>query len=211
MHLCIFDHQSTRGSDGLYHLVLCLPVRTLSGLFGEADYPPVNFIPALWHGWHLPIYFYFYKGVSQHLRYLLSLDYQMCPIWTVTWGIHSVIGGPFSFNVFDIFGEGSEVVSKYSQLLLRKLTFIFRQISVGISALVVGSSIFLPLIWRCFFLGALDCATVFPGSWCFLKFSEGLLQNCERRPGKFDSWLLLLLSRDEGVFFRVLPFSMTIF
>ena len=79
------------------------------------------------------------------------------------------------------------MVSKFSQSLPRKLVFLFRLISLGISALAAGTSSVLLLVWRCFFLGALDFPIVFPDSQGFLKFLEGLLRDCERRPRKFDS------------------------
>ena len=53
------------------------------------------------------------------------------------------------------------------------------------SALVFGSSTFWPLVWWRF-LRALD-TKVLPDFWGFLKFSEGLLRDCEKLPGKFAS------------------------
>ena len=104
MHLWIFDHRSTRCSDGLPRLVSHFPVRTLSGLFGEADYPPVNFIPALWRGWHLPIYFYFYKV------YLNTLDICfLCILNCVRSGqlleVSTMLLGVLSPSMFSIFLE----------------------------------------------------------------------------------------------------------
>ena len=58
-----------------------------------------------------------------------------------------------------------------------------------LSALVVGSLTFRPLVWRRF-LKALD-TKVFPYYWGFPKFSEGLLHDCKQSPGRFDSCLLL--------------------
>ena len=43
-----FNHLSSYHSYRLYHLIMCLPARTFSRLVGEADYPPLKFIPALW-------------------------------------------------------------------------------------------------------------------------------------------------------------------
>ena len=37
------------------------------------------------------------QGLSKHLGYFLLLDYQLCPIWTFNWGVHSNIDGPFIF------------------------------------------------------------------------------------------------------------------
>ena len=53
------------------------------------------------------------------------------------------------------------------------------------SALVVGSSTFGPLVWRRF-SRAID-PKVLSDSRDFLKFLEGLLRDCEKRPWKFFS------------------------
>ena len=50
------------------------------------------------HGW-LMLIVVFLQGLSQHLVYLVSLAYQPCPIWTIAWGICSVLGDPFIFAV----------------------------------------------------------------------------------------------------------------
>ena len=41
---------------------------------------------------------------------------------------------------------------------------------LGVSALVAGSLSVLPLVWRRFVLGDLDCTKVLPGSWDFSEF-----------------------------------------
>ena len=75
------------------------------------------------------------------------------------------------------------------------------------STLVVGSLIFRPLVWRRL---SRALATKFLSDYKGCpNFLEGLLSNCERRPGKFASCLLLLLSRDEEGFFSIIPFSTT--
>ena len=58
-------------------------------------------------------------------------------------------------------------------------------------------------------MGAIDRPKVLPGSRDFLKLLEGLLRDCERRPGKFGSCLMLFLYRDEEGFNGTLPFSLT--
>ena len=50
-----------RGRTTLFGITLSNAA--LLGVVGEAAYPPVKFIPALWSGWHLPIMFL--KGVFQ--------------------------------------------------------------------------------------------------------------------------------------------------
>ena len=55
MHLCVFNHQSPRFSDGLHNLILRLPARLYSGLVVEATSTPIEFTPAFWIIWHLTI------------------------------------------------------------------------------------------------------------------------------------------------------------
>ena len=75
------------------------------------------------------------------------------------------------------------------------------------SAIFIGYSNFRLLIWRRF-SQALD-PKVLPDSQVFPKFSEGLLHDCEQRPEKFASCLMLLSYRDREVIVGILPFSPT--
>ena len=86
MHLWIFNHRSTRRSDGLHHFILCFPDWTYLGLVGKADSPPIVFTPALWSGWLLPVGFFFYAVYFKHFGLLEK-----------NWGHHSVLEGS-SFN-----------------------------------------------------------------------------------------------------------------
>ena len=60
-------------------------------------------------------------------------------------------------------------------------------------------------------MGALYCPKVLTDSRYFPNFSEGLLRDCEQRPGKSTYFLLYVLSHyvenDDGVF----PFSLAVF
>ena len=92
----------------------------------------------------------------------------------------------------------------------------------GVSALVAGSDILRdllsdivfgyltvrPIVWQRFFR-ALASPKVLPDSQGFPKFSEGLLWDCERCPGKFDSYHMLFLSRDEEGFISISTLSLT--
>ena len=48
----------------------------------------------------------FLQGVFQALLYFLFLDYQPCLVWTFTWGIRSVLGGPFLSQCLRRFWRG---------------------------------------------------------------------------------------------------------
>ena len=135
--------------------MLRLLARTFLGLVVEAASPPVNFMPALWSGWHLTIDVYFYKVYLNTLDILFS------------WLLIRVRSGQslkesapilrvlFSFDVSDVFRGGSDMVSEFSQSLPRDLAYLFSPISSGISDLAYGSSSVLLLVWWLFFLGIL--------------------------------------------------------
>ena len=88
MHSCIFFQRSTRRSDNLHYLVLCLLALPYSGLVSEAAPPPINFTPALWRGWNIPV-IVFLQGLFKRLGYSIALDFQPCLIYTFTWGLRS--------------------------------------------------------------------------------------------------------------------------
>ena len=50
-----------------------------------------------WHGRILAHSYLVLQGVSHNLGYLIFLASQPCPIWTIAWGIHSNLEGPFLF------------------------------------------------------------------------------------------------------------------
>ena len=134
----------------------------------------------------------------QYLGFLLALAFQPCLIWTFTWGLHSDIEGPFLLQYFRRFWRGFLSDPHISQLIPRDLVSLFLPISSGISALVAGYLSVLPLVWWRFFLRDLNHPKVLPNSWGFLKFSEGLLRNCNQRTGKFESYTMLFLSWDKA-------------
>ena len=125
-----------------------------------------------------------------------------------------------SFDVSNVFGGGSKVVGKFSRHSC--VSWIkYHTTYSGVSALVAGT--WYP--WgsplcsrlRVFDLPTARLAELLTGYWSqvlpdsqgFPKFSDGMLHNCEQRPGKFSSCLLLFSSRDEEDFVRLLPFSPT--
>ena len=128
----------------------------------------------------------------------------------------------FSFDVSDVSGGGSEVVSEFS-FCFRMSWLESHLTSSRVSALVadsdiirdlcyslvVGSLTFQTLVWR-HFSRALDTKGLpdYPG---FPEFLEGLLHHYKQRPGKFDSCLLFFSSWDEEDFVRLIPLSPTIF
>ena len=103
IHSCIFftvDVLLGRSS----HFIVSLSARPFSGLVGEADPPPVCFLEIMARS--ASNHYYFLKGVSQHLWYLLALDSQPCPIWTIAWGVLSVLEGPFIFRCLQSLRKG---------------------------------------------------------------------------------------------------------
>ena len=199
MHWYIFNHQPSHCPYGLHYLVLQLLARPFWGFFGEADSPPVRFTPALWCRWHLPIGFLFLQGVFQNLGYFLALASRLFLIWKFTWGICSDLEGPFLFWCLRRFRRS-----------LRSGQRIFLIASARAYISVPSHTFMYIRYWRQIF----ECLTarpkVLPDSRGFLKFSEGLLRDCEKCPGKFDSCLMLFSSQDEYGFVQMLPFSPTV-
>ena len=77
----------------------------LLGVVGKADSPPVEFLPAPWRGWLLPIGFLIFQDVLQHLGYFLVMASQICLICKITRGIRSDIESPFLFWCLQCFGR----------------------------------------------------------------------------------------------------------
>ena len=110
MHSCTCYLRSTRRSDGLHYLILCLPVRPFSGLVGEESPPPLN-LPTFLCGWLLSWVFYFYKVCS-----LTSLIFSLAGLSAV-FNLDSFLRAPLRswrsfqlFNISNIFGGGSKMV-----------------------------------------------------------------------------------------------------
>ena len=105
-----------------------------------------------WHSWILSTIFLFYKV------YTSTLDMFLRWILICVWYGHSLEGSApflrvlFFFDVYEFLGGGSEVVREYFQSLLRNMASLSCPISLGISALISGYSIVLPLVWRRYFL-----------------------------------------------------------
>ena len=87
------------------YLPLRLSAQILLGLVVEADSPPICFLLRLKRSASAH-YCFVLKGVSQHLEYMLLLASQSCLIWTIDWGFHSVLEGPFRFWISPAFSEG---------------------------------------------------------------------------------------------------------
>ena len=62
-------------------------------------------------------YCLFLQGVSQHFGCLLMVDFQPCPIWTLTWEIRSVLEVPLHFLLSLKFSEGLLVLESPLNLL----------------------------------------------------------------------------------------------
>ena len=111
-----------------------------------------------WHGRLMPIFFY--------KVYLNTLD--ICLPWLLSHvrsrrlieGSAPFLRVFFFFGVSIVLGGGSGVVMEYFQSLPRKLAYLSRPISLGVSDLVYGSLSDLPLVWWRFFMGDLDFPSV---------------------------------------------------
>ena len=138
---------------------LRLLARPFLGPAGEADAPPVCFLP--WLARSAYDHYCFLQGVSQHLGYLLKLDYQPCLIWKIAWGIGSVLEGTLLFWCLRHFWRG-----------FRSGQGIFL-IDPARSGFSVPSDIFRDL-WSCF--RYFECITAHLvellswGSWFSLSF-----------------------------------------
>ena len=87
------------------YFFLCLSARPFLGLFGKVDAPPVFFLPRL--AWSASTHYCFVlQGVYQHLGYLLALAFQPCPIWTIAWGVRSILEVLFLFRCIRRFWRG---------------------------------------------------------------------------------------------------------
>ena len=165
MHLCIFNHRWSRCLEILNLLILHLPARPFSGLFGKAASPPVNIFtpPLVWLSSALCCLVL--QGVSQHFGYLLSLASQPCPIWKITWRICSDIEGPFLFWCLRRFQRRLQSGQRIFQSLPCKLFDWSHLTYLGVSAifsgydilgdlrsaLIVRASTVRPLVWQRFF------------------------------------------------------------
>ena len=147
------------------------------------------------------------QSLFHHLGYLLLLDYQLCLIWTVTQGVRSDLEGSFLFWCLQRSWRGIRSGQQNFYIANAQAGVYVPSIIIGFSALVDGSDIY-PLIRRRS-LQALDHPKVLPDYRGFPKFSEVLICDCERRPRKLGSCLLLFSSIYKEVFNRPLPFLKT--
>ena len=77
-------------------IIVRLSARPFSGLVGNAAPPPVCFLPRLERS-ASSHYFFVLQVVSKLHGYFLSLDSNMCLIWTISWGLCSILESPFLF------------------------------------------------------------------------------------------------------------------
>ena len=159
------------------------------------------------------------QGVYQHLGYLISLDSQPCPIWTVTWGIRSDLEGHFLFWCFRHFWRrlwsGQQIFSSFPRDLAWPPSDIFGGLH---SCCWVWYSWGSPLLSlrQVFDLPTARLAALLVGSWShnsswflgFPKLSEGLLRDYNQCPGDFSSCLMVLLFQDKEIFVRLFTFSL---
>ena len=137
------------------YFFLRLSVHPLLGAVGEADAPTVCFLTRIPRSAYTH-YFLVLWGLSQHLGYLLFLYSQPCLIWTIDWGLRSVLEVPLNFSVPRFLEEAPKLLansdrapdifriggSKYFGKLLvvfAQARFICPLLSLlGVSALVAG-------------------------------------------------------------------------
>ena len=148
--------------SAVYYLVQRLPAQNFSGLVGDTASPLIQFTSEFWSGWHLPIeLFYFTKCIVQHLGYFLLLDYQPCPIWTVSQGLRSFLEGPTStFGVWCFWRRIQSCQITWLQFL-RDLYLRFYPELLSILSIVAG------------FLSSFNCTVLSAVYWIYL-FKKGL-------------------------------------
>ena len=104
IHFCICYHWSTRPRT-VYIIILRFSARPYLGLVGEADYLPIN----LHHPYAVvgiyPVDCFVLQDIP-HLGYLLALDFQSCLIWTLSWGLLSVLEGTLVDQCIQHFRRG---------------------------------------------------------------------------------------------------------
>ena len=154
MHLCMFLSMVSASLGGFAYIILCLLAQPFLGLVGEADYPPVGFLPKL--AWLDSTHFFKKQCVSQQLGYFIALASQPCPIWTFPWGIRSVLEGIFIFTISLKFLSGFQSGQKILTIVsarygLSVLSNIFRKYPLFLTG---------PLFQRHLFLGALAFLSV---------------------------------------------------
>ena len=106
----------------------------------------------------------FTRSVVQHIIYFLSLVYQPCMIWTVSWGLR-FWGSFWGFNISDIFVGGSKMVWWNLRSFPHDLVCLIYQSSWRSLILSLGwfyTSTAMSLWWSCWVL--VSCFTGSRGS-----------------------------------------------
>ena len=160
----IFNFQSTRQSEFYTLSVLRLSARHLSGLVARRLCLPYV-VPA--------VSLYFYKVYSKQLGYFLALDYQPCPIWTVS--RYALLGIPLvSFVRASCSRLTTQIPQTYQVLFL---SFFIVRLSVGFVGVLI-----VPLLTVLYYS---------------TKLSDGRPCDYKRCTRKYCPYLLLLSSHDE--------------
>ena len=83
MHSCMFLSTIDASLGRSAYFIFRLSAWPFLGSVNKVDPPPVYLLPRLARSASSHSCF-FLQGVSQHLGYLLFMDSQPCPIWTIT-------------------------------------------------------------------------------------------------------------------------------
>ena len=171
--------------------VLRLPAQNLLGLVGKAAYPPI-FTWYVYHGWHIPIRFYFsFIRFSPTPWIFLALASQRCMIWIVSWGLRYVLEGfPLTFCLCYVFRGGSKVVCVTWGFFLRDLILRTHPDFIRGIPLISG----LPRPFGRYLVAGFLGSSWYCGSFLEKspKYLEGLLHKCEWFPEKSSPCLLVL-------------------
>ena len=182
-------------------IIVRLSAQPFLGSASKAAAPPVCVLPRLALSAFHPLIFIFTRCISTPWIFYFSgfsavsdMDnHSRDPLRS--WGSFSLL---MSLTFL-------EEALKWSENFLRRSGQAFHMKYLVFYSLFSGSAIY-SLILR-WYLWYIICTKVLPNSRGFTKLSEGLLRDFERRPEKFDSYLLLFLSRDKEGFNGVLHFS----
>ena len=144
MKLCMCYQRSTRPWMVLI-FILRLSARTLSGLFKKAHNPPIRLHPPSGVDGIWPLFFLNFTSFIPTHWYLFALSSQTFPVWTVSWGLRSVIEG---LILSAPFLEGFWVCRQFFWSFPHELDYFPPPIFMGFYALVTRSLTVWLLVWR---------------------------------------------------------------
>ena len=203
MHSFICYHRSTRPRT-VYIFILRLSPQSFSGLVGEAASPTIFLLPHSGTAIICPLGCCLLLGLFQHLGYLIVIDSQLCPIWTYSWGIRSVLEVSLICQCLRRFWKGFWSCRGIFPVVPTWYGLSF--LSNFLGGICSYLQFFDRLISR---MAALTWDLPCPSFPCDDRGSKIIGGTASLHPGKSDPWLLFSFSRDGEGFGGILPFSPT--